>query len=172
MNASRRKPACLGLAVLLLAGAAAAQRIHEDYTKKIREATTDPAFTTKYVNYLPAAAGVPSPLEVLGHIAGAPNILSYSADVYKYFRALAQASPRVRLFSVGKTEEGRDWVVAAVSDEKTVRDLDAYKGITARLADPRTLDGRRGPGRSSSGARSSTGPRAACIPPRPARSKC
>ena len=139
MKRTRRAFVCLGLALLLLTCAAAAQKVHEEYTKKIREATTDPAFTTKYVNFLPAAAGIPSPLEVLGHIAGAPDILSYSADVYKYFRALAQASPRVRLFTVGKTEEGRDWVVAAVSDEKTVRDLDAYKSVTARLADPRTL---------------------------------
>ncbi len=139
MSSARRKLAVLGLAVLLTAGAAFPQKIHEEYTKKIREATTDPAFTTKYVNYLPAAAGIPSPLEVLGHIAGAPNVLSYSADVYKYFKALAQASPRVKFFTVGKTEEGRDWIVAAVSDEKTIRNLDGYKAVTARLADPRTL---------------------------------
>ncbi|MGD0781515.1 MAG: M14 family zinc carboxypeptidase, partial [Candidatus Aminicenantales bacterium] len=139
MNSARRKLAVLGLAVLLTAGAAFPQKIHEEYTKKIREATTDPAFTTKYVNTLPAAAGIPSPLEVLGHIAGAPNILSYSADVYKYLKALAQASPRVKFFIVGKTEEGRDWIVAAISDEKTIRNLEEYKAITARLADPRTL---------------------------------
>ena len=139
MNVSRRKWLVLGFAVVLAATAAYPQRIHQEYTKKIREFTTDPAFTTKYVNFLPAAAGVPSPLEVLGHIAGAPNILSYSQDVYKYLRALAQASPRVKIFTVGKTEEGRDWIVAAVSDEKTIGALDHYKQITARLADPRTL---------------------------------
>jgi hypothetical protein len=134
-----KKAAAVMFAVVLAAGAVYPQKIHEEYTKKIREFTTDPAFTTKYVNSLPAAAGVPTPLEVLGHIAGAPDILSYSADVYKYLRALAQASPRVRIFTVGKTEEGRDWIVAAVSEEKTIRDLNRYKQITARLADPRKL---------------------------------
>ncbi|MGZ5439945.1 MAG: hypothetical protein ACXWFJ_08840, partial [Candidatus Aminicenantales bacterium] len=68
--------------------ALAQQKIHEDYTKKILEFTTDPCFTTKYVNYLPYAEGIPTPLEVLGHIAGAKDVLSYSADVYKYMRAL------------------------------------------------------------------------------------
>jgi len=138
----RRRPAAatplaLGLALLLVCGSAFPQSIHEEYTKKIREFTTDPHFSTKYVNYLPYKAGVPSPLEVLGHIVGAPNILSYSSDVYKYFRALEKATPRVKVFTIGKTEEGRDWIVAVVSDEATVRNLARYKEITAKLADPR-----------------------------------
>jgi len=119
--------------------AAAQQKIHEEYTKKILEFTTDPAFITKYVNYLPYAEGVPTPLEVLGHIAGAKDVLSYSADVYKYMRALAAATPRVKVFDIGKTEEGRDWIVVAVADEGTIRDLDRYKAINAKLADPRGL---------------------------------
>ncbi len=117
----------------------AQQKIHEEYTKQIQKFTTDPHFSTKYVNYLPYASGVPTPLEVLGHIAGAADILSYSADVYKYVRALDAASPRVKVFNVGKTEEGRDWIVVAVADERTIASLDRYKQLTARLADPRRL---------------------------------
>src|SRR4030067_2085013 len=97
----------LGLA---LSPALAQQKVHEEYTKKIREFTTDPHFATKYVNSLPYAEGIPTPLEVLGHIAGAKNVLSYSTPVYKYMRALAAATPRVKVFDVGKTEEGRDWI--------------------------------------------------------------
>ncbi len=119
--------------------ALAQQKIHEEYTKKILEFTTDPCFTTKYVNYLPYAEGIPTPLEVLGHIAGAKDVLSYSADVYKYMRALAAATPRVKVFDIGKTEEGRDWIVVAVADEDTIKNLDAYKAIAAKLADPRNL---------------------------------
>ena len=115
------------------------QKIHDEYTKQIRKFTTDPHFSTKYVNYLPYASGVPTPLEVLGHIAGAADVLSYSADVYKYMRALDAASPRVKVFNVGKTEEGRDWIVVAVADEKTIASLDRYKQINARLADPRRV---------------------------------
>ncbi|TFG53278.1 MAG: hypothetical protein E4H35_08535, partial [Candidatus Aminicenantes bacterium] len=103
----------LGLAVV---PAIAQQKIHEEYTKKILEFTTDPHFATKYVNYLPYAEGIPTPLEVLGHIAGAKDVLTYSADVYKYMRALAAATPRVKVFDIGKTEEGRDWILVAVAD--------------------------------------------------------
>jgi len=127
---------CLGLAVR---PAPAQQKVHEEYTKKILEFTTDPHFATKYVDHLPYAEGVPTPLEVLGHIAGARDVLSYTADVYKYMRALAAATPRVKVFDIGKTEEGRDWIVVAVADEGTIRDLDKYKAINAKLADPRRL---------------------------------
>jgi hypothetical protein len=115
------------------------QKIHEEYTKKIAEFTTDTCFTTPYVNYLPYAEGIPTPLEVLGHIAGAKDVLSYSADIYKYMRALAAATPRVKVFDIGKTEEGRDWIVVAVADDETIKNLDHYKEINARLADPRGL---------------------------------
>lgn len=132
------------LAFLFIAGAAARplpaqQKVDAEYTKKILEFTTDPCFLTPYVNYLPAAPGIPTPFEVLGHIAGARDVLSYTADVTKYMRALAAATPRVKVFDIGKTEEGRDWIVVAVADEGTIRDLDRYKGIMARLADPRRL---------------------------------
>ncbi len=127
------------IAGLAFAPALAQQKVHEEYTKKILEFTTDPCFITKYVNYMPLAEGVPTPLEVLGHIAGAKDVLSYSADVYKYMRALAAATPRVKVFDVGKTEEGRDWIVVAIADEETIKNLDTYKAISAKLADPRKL---------------------------------
>jgi len=119
--------------------AAPQQKIHEEYTKKILEFTTDSCFISPYVNYLPYAEGIPTPLEVLGHIAGAKDVLSYSADVYKYMRALAAATPRVKVFDIGKTEEGRDWIVVAVADEETIKNLDHYKALIAKLADPRGL---------------------------------
>ena len=139
-----RRSKILALVVVMAAGLAAQpalaqQKVHEEYTKKILEFTTDPCFLTKYVNYMPYAEGVPTPLEVLGRIAGAKDVLSYSADVYKYMRALAAATPRVKVFDIGKTEEGRDWIVVAVADEETIKNLDKYKEINAKLADPRKL---------------------------------
>ena len=65
--------------------------------------------------------------------------LSKTADVNRYFRAIAAASPRVRVFSLGTSEEGREMLVAAVADEATIRRLDDYRAMTARLADPRGL---------------------------------
>jgi hypothetical protein len=59
------------------------QPIDEEYTKKIREYTTEPFFNSPWTDYLPESKTVPAPKAVLGDIAGAPNKLPYSADVYR-----------------------------------------------------------------------------------------
>ncbi len=78
-----------------------AQSIDQAYTAQILKDTTNPSFNSPLTDYLPASTSVPTPEQVLGHIAGAPNYLPYSADVYRYFRALAAASPRVMVFNIG-----------------------------------------------------------------------
>ncbi|MBU4329010.1 MAG: hypothetical protein KKB53_00745 [Acidobacteria bacterium] len=127
------------LCLALFSNSLRAEQIDETYTAKIREFTTEPFFMTKYVDHLPAAEGIPTPLDILGRIAGAPDRLSYSHEVYAYMKALADASPRVSLLNIGKTEEGRDMIVVVVADETTIHDLDRYKKINAALADPRTI---------------------------------
>ncbi len=109
----------------------------EDYTKRIREYTTDPMFLTDLVDHLPASATVPTPQKVLGYVAGTPGKLTYAKDVHRYFRALAQATPRVKVWSMGKSEEGREMILVAVSDEANLARLDRLREITARLGDPR-----------------------------------
>ena len=109
----------------------------EGYTKKIREFTTEPYFLTDLVDHLPASATVPTPEKILGHIIGAPDVLTYSKDIYRYYDELAKASPRVKVFRVGKSEEGRDFMLVAVSDEANIAQLDHLKEITAKLSDPR-----------------------------------
>jgi hypothetical protein len=115
------------------------QATDQAYTDQILKFTTDPSFNSPLTDYLPASATVPTPDKVLGHISGAPNYLPYSADVYRYFRALAAASPRVKVFSIGKTEEGREMIAVAIADENVLADLDANKARLAKLADPRTI---------------------------------
>jgi hypothetical protein len=109
----------------------------EGYTKQIRDYTTESFFSTNLVDHLPASSSVPTPEKILGHIVGAPDVLTYSKDIYHYYDELAQASPRVKVFRVGKSEEGRDFLLVAVSDESNIVQLDHLKQITARLADPR-----------------------------------
>jgi len=116
-----------------------AQPIDDAYTAKIREYTTDPQFNTPLTDYLPAAPGVPTPRETLGYIAGAPDHLPHSADVYRYFRELAKATPRVKVYTIGKTEEGREMIAVAIADETLLADRDANDARLAKLADPRTI---------------------------------
>lgn len=128
------------LSLLLLATSLFAQQpADEAYTKKIREFTTDPMFLTELVDHLPASSTVPTPEKVLGYIAGAADKLTYAKDVYRYMREVEKASPRVKVLSIGQTEEGREMIVVLVSDEANLAKLDRYKEITARLADPRGL---------------------------------
>ncbi|HUW52531.1 MAG TPA: M14 family zinc carboxypeptidase [Rhodanobacter sp.] len=115
------------------------QPIDQAYTAQILKDTTDPSFNSPLTDYLPASSSVPTPEKVLGHIAGAPDYLPYSADVYRYFRALAAASPRVKVFSIGKTEEGREMIAVAIADENLLANLDANKARLAKLADPRRI---------------------------------
>jgi Zinc carboxypeptidase len=116
------------------------QPADDAYAKKIAEYTTDPQFNSPLTNYLPASSTVPTPQKVLGDISGAPNMLPYSKDVYRYFDLLAQATPRVKVFRIGKSEEGRDMIVAAIADESLLADLKANDARLAQLADPRTID--------------------------------
>ncbi|HEV2615034.1 MAG TPA: M14 family zinc carboxypeptidase, partial [Candidatus Acidoferrales bacterium] len=115
------------------------QKMDTQYTSRIRQYTTEPYLITPLVDHLPASATVPSPDKVLGYIIGTPNKLTHTADIYRYYRALEKASPRVRVFTTGKSEEGRDFMVVAVSDDANIAQLDHYRDITAKLADPRKI---------------------------------
>src|SRR5215467_9502132 len=110
------------------------------YGAKIKEYTTEKYFLTELVDHLPASDKVPSPEKILGYAVGTPNKLTHVADLNRYYRALAAASPRVRVFMAPeKSEEGREQLLVVVSDEANLAKLDRYKEITAKLADPRTI---------------------------------
>ena len=66
---------------------------------------------------------VPSPLDVLGYVPGTPGRLSNTADVNRYFRALAAASPRVKVLDAGRSDEGREMIAVAIADEATINAL-------------------------------------------------
>ena len=52
-------------------------------------------------------------------------------------RELEKATKRVKVFTIGHSEEGREIMLVAVSDEANIAKLDHYKDLNARLADPR-----------------------------------
>ena len=104
----------------------------------IAKFTTEARFGNPWVAYVPASATVPSPTKYLGHVAGAAGELSRTAQIYGYFRELAKSTPRVKVDVIGKSEEGREILLAAIADEEGIRDLDRLKAATAALADPRT----------------------------------
>ena len=142
----RRDVLCSAVAFAAIALAfgpsvARAQENDAEYGERIERYTTDSRFLNDLVDHLPSSATVPSPLEYFGEIIGAPDILHDTRGIYGYMRALAEASPRVTVRSIGETEEGREMILVAVSDEETIANIDRYKELTRRLADPRTPRG-------------------------------
>src|SRR5260221_3400546 len=93
------------------------QKVDAGYTAKIRQYTTEPYFLTELVDHLPASDTVPTPEKILGYPIGTPQKLTYTKDIYRYMRELEKASPRVKAFTIGRSEEGRETLMVAVSDE-------------------------------------------------------
>src|SRR4051794_10823255 len=116
-----------------------AQQQDADFEKSVKEWTTQPYFTSPLVDHLPVVKGIPTPKEVLGYHIGAPYKLTYYADILKYYRALAKATPRVKIDSIGKSDEGRELVVVWVSSDDNIKNLQKNRDNLAKIADPRGL---------------------------------
>ncbi len=113
------------------------QRLDTVYTAKIKELLQDPRITTELVDHLPASDSVPTPLDFHGRIVGQPGEITYAKDIHRYYEAIDKASDRALVWSLGKSEEGRDMVLLAIADEATIKQLSKYKDMLAQLTDPR-----------------------------------
>jgi Zinc carboxypeptidase len=143
---SRTRKLLIALSLLVLVPQAlSAQQASPDTpeagsVEEIARDTTETRFLSPWVSYLPASATVVSPRTFLHRIPGAPGELVNSSTAYAYARALAGSSPRVRMFTIGRSEEGRDIVLLAIADEQGIQDLERLKAATAALSDPRKTD--------------------------------
>ena len=148
----QRPVSCAALLALVLATGLSAQssvnkgvtpqqsvREDSDFAREVKEWTTKPEFISPLVDHLPKVAGVPSPKDVLGHHIGEPKKLTYYADILKYYRALAAATPRVHVLSIGKSDEGRELVVVFVGSDESMKNLEQYRTYLGQLADPRKV---------------------------------
>ncbi|MDD5541612.1 MAG: M14 family zinc carboxypeptidase [Acidobacteriia bacterium] len=119
---------------------AAAPVNDEEYGKKIREYTTEPRFNTELTDHLPASSTVTCPEKFLGYIIGTPKKLTHIDKINGYMRELERTAPkRVRVLSIGKSEEGREMIAVVVTSEENLAKIDELRGITAKLSDPRKL---------------------------------
>jgi hypothetical protein len=117
----------------------ASQLQDEDFAKVVKEWTTQPFYTSPLVDHLPKVAGIPTPKDVIGYHVGAPAKLTYYADALKYYRALAAATPRVTVETIGTSDEDRELVVVWVSSDENMQSLQQNRDNLAKIADPRGL---------------------------------
>jgi hypothetical protein len=136
---SRQRAVVLLVFLAVFSKASRAQTKDPDYAASVKKWTTKPEFLEPLVVSLPAGATVPSPKDVLGHHIGAPKELTYYTDVLRYYDTLASHSGRVNVMRIGKTEEGRDYVIVFVGSEDSIAHLEDTRKNLARLADPRGL---------------------------------
>ncbi|HEX8649610.1 MAG TPA: M14 metallopeptidase family protein [Pyrinomonadaceae bacterium] len=87
------------------------------------------------------AAAIPSPRSVLGFSPGDDRTIADWREIVNYFQLLDRASDRLLVESIGTTTGGRPLIVAFISAPQNIRDLDRYREIQRRLADPRTITG-------------------------------
>jgi len=85
------------------------------------------------------AANVPTPSEYLKFTVGADRTLADYHQIQSYFEELAKDSPRIKIEKLGKTTENNDLFMAVITSEENMKQLDRYKEIAHKLADPRGL---------------------------------
>src|SRR5262249_16803438 len=67
--------------------------------------------------------------------------LPYAEEVYEYMRMLEKAAPtRVKVLSIGKTEEGREMIAVVISSDANMAKLEENRQRLEKLGDPRTIN--------------------------------
>jgi len=86
-----------------------------------------------------SATALPTPASYLGYKVGTDRKLADWNQVLGYLTELAQASPRVKMDTLGQTTLDRPFVMLTISSEANMRRLEHYREINRKLADPRTI---------------------------------
>jgi hypothetical protein len=88
----------------------------------------------------PAAfTAIPSPKSVFGFEPGQDRTIIDWKQITDYFARLDKASDRVQVTNIGTSTLGRQMFAAFISAPENIRNLDKYKAIQAKLADPRKI---------------------------------
>jgi hypothetical protein len=85
------------------------------------------------------AQAVPTPKEVIGFTPGDDRKLASWNQVLDYFKKLDTASDRVKFEEIGKTTMGVPFVYSTISSPSNLKNLEKYKQINQKLADPRLI---------------------------------
>src|SRR5580765_5731852 len=86
-----------------------------------------------------AAAQVPTPKSVLGFNPTDDKTIADWNQITGYFTKLDKASPKVLVKEIGKTTLGKPIIVAFISSADNIKNLEKYRRISAKLADPRVV---------------------------------
>ncbi|MGI8788253.1 MAG: M14 family zinc carboxypeptidase, partial [Pyrinomonadaceae bacterium] len=85
------------------------------------------------------AQKIPAPSDVLSFTPGDDRKLASWNQVVDYFQKLSKVSDRVKFEEIGKSTLGNPFVYATISAPANLKNLEKYKQINAKLADPRLI---------------------------------
>ncbi len=85
------------------------------------------------------AAQIPSPQSVLGFNPTDDKTIADWRQISDYFAKLDAASNKVTVREIGKTTNGKPLIAAFISSADNIQNLEKYRQISAKLADPRTV---------------------------------
>src|SRR5665213_3838706 len=134
---SRRAPSLAKSAMCSRPPTSSARSTSDRVTRHVRRAAIVVALAVPSFAGAQATTSIPTPASVIGFTPGTDRKLPEWSQVVTYVTALAKASPRIRLHPLGKTTLGRPFIAAIISDSATIANLDSYREIQRRLADPR-----------------------------------
>lgn len=115
------------------------QKQDSTFAKSVQEWLANTRHSSPLVDHLPLVPGIPTPREVLGYHIGAPRTLTYYENQLRYYRALAAATPRVKIETIGRSDEGRELVVVWISSDANMQKLEQNRKNLAKIADPRGM---------------------------------
>jgi hypothetical protein len=97
--------------------------------------------TTAHAQRKPTGAAIPSPSAVFGFNPGDDRTIADWKQITDYFARLDKASDRVSVRTFGQSTLGRPLIAAFISAPENIRNLEKYKDVQRRLADPRQVSG-------------------------------
>lgn len=84
-----------------------------------------------------AQSAVPTPEAWFGHRMGTDRQLEPYAKMVAYYQELAKTSDRIKVVEVGKSTEGKPYLVMYISSPENLARLEEYRQMNLKLADPR-----------------------------------
>ena len=156
MSEARRRRAAIvvvlglisALGVPLPAQQQPAQPQDEEFARLVKEWTTGSG-VHQPARRSPARSRPASrrPRTCSGYYVGMPKKLTYTADIYRYYRALEGKTPRVKVTNIGTTDEGREILMVFVGSEDSIANLESYRSVSRAARRPARPDRRAGEGR-------------------------
>ena len=83
--------------------------------------------------------GQTPPEEFLGHKVGADRKLADYNQICEYFKKLDEESEKIKVLTIGKSTLEKPLIMAVITSEENMPNLDDYREITKKLRDARNL---------------------------------